>query len=397
MTDPNDPRDAGRSASRRGGPASSTGAGPSPDAPEESGRGDEDEYVRLPRETRGGRRLLAVTGLVLAVFGVVVVAGVFWVSRQIHPAGGQGAVVSEVVVPSGTSTDDIARLLEEAHVVTNANLFRWYATWKSAGPWKAGRYVQLRRNSSFDEAIKVLDKGPVPINAVTIRIPEGRRLTDALEDIHKALPNLSVSELQATLASGQVHSKYKPPTVANWEGFLFPDTYEFRDDATAVDVLQTMATKMDKVLDQLGYDKAETLQGRSAFELVTIASLVERETGRPDDERGKIARVIMNRLDAGEPLGIDASNLYGLGRTSGTLSKADLATDSPYNLRKAKGLPPTPISLPGRASLEAAIQAPPGTWRYYVLTTKDPPTHMFTDSYKDFQRAKADAQARGVF
>ncbi len=356
-----------------------------------------DEYVQLPREARGGPRLLAVTGLVLLVLGVAVVAGVFWVSRQIHPAGGQGALVKEVVVPSGASSDEIAQLLAQSHVVSNAGLFQWYAKWKSAGPWKAGRYVQFHRNSSFDEAIKVLDKGPVPIDAVTIRIPEGRRLVDALVDINKALPNLSVASLEMALASGHVTSRYKPADVANWEGFLFPDTYEFRDDASAVDVLQTMATKMDKVLDELGYDKAETLQGRTAYQLVTIASLVERETGRPDDERGKIARVIMNRLDAGVPLGIDAANLYGLGRTSGTLTKTDLAADTPYNVRKVKGLPPTPICLPGRASLQAAIQAPAGTWRYYVLTTKDPPSHLFTDSYKEFERAKADAQARGVF
>lgn len=368
-----------------------------PDADQPAPTNEVDEYVRLPRETRGGHRMLAVFGLVLAVLAVVVVTGVFWVTRQISPSGGQGAAVPEVIVPSGASTQEIAQLLQNAHVITSARLFRWYVSGKSAGPWKAGRYVQFRRNSSFDEAIAVLDKGPVPINAVTLRITEGRRLVDALGDIHKAFPNITSDELLATLASGAVHSKYKPADVPNWEGFLFPDTYEFRDDATPVEILQTMATKMDTVLDQLGYDKAQTLQGRSAYELVTIASLVERETGRPEDERGKIARVIMNRLDAGEPLGIDAANLYGLGRDSGALTKTDLESDSPYNVRRFKGLPPTPISLPGRASLQAAIQPTPGNWRYYVLTTKDPPTHLFTDSYKEFQRAKADAQARGVF
>ena len=358
---------------------------------------DDDESVRLPPATRSGPRLLAVFGLAIAVLGVVVISVVFWATRQISPSGGQGDLVAEVVVPSGSSTDAIAKLLEEADVITNARMFRWYTSWKSEGPWKAGRYVEFRKNSSFDEAIAVLDKGPVPIDAVTVRIQEGRRLVDALADINAVFPNLSVEQLQATLDSGEVTSKYKPPEVANWEGFLFPDTYEFLDEASAQEILQTMASKMDDVLDQLGYDRAEALQGRTPYELVTIASLVERETGQPADERGKIARVVMNRLDAGEPLGIDAANLYGLGRTSGELTKSDLASDSPYNVRKFKGLPPTPICLPGRASLQAAIQAPQGSWRYYVLTTKDPPTHLFTDSYKEFQQAKADAQARGVF
>jgi len=406
LTDPQDPRGFRAQDDRRTDAADRDDIGPSDDrAPvrrrrpvaDDGGPIDDEEYVRLPPATRGGPRLLAVFVGAVVVVAIGVIAGIFWGTRQIDPSGDQGAVVPDVVVPTGSSTDAIAKLLEDAGVISNARMFRWYTSWKSAGPWDAGRYVKFRENSSFDEAIEVLDDGPVPVDAVTVRIPEGRRLVDALADINGAFPDIGVDELQATLDSGAVLSKYKPQDVRNWEGFLFPDTYEFLDDATAQEILQTMATKMDDVLDELGYDKAETLQGRSAFDLVTIASLIERETGQPPDERGKIARVIMNRLDAGEPLGIDAANLYGLGRASGTLSKSDLEVDSPYNVRRYKGLPPTPIALPGRASLQAAIQPAVGPWRYYVLTTKDPPTHLFTDSYKEFQRAKEDAQARGVF
>ncbi len=356
-----------------------------------------DEYVVIPRRAKGGRRLLAVAGVLVAAFGILVLVGVIWATRQINPGGGQGKQVDAVIVPTGSTTDSISTILADEGVITNAQLFRWYASWKSAGPWEAGKYVKFRQNSSFDEAIQVLDDGPAPIDSNTIRIPEGKRLADALQIISRSMPNISVEQLMFALQSGKVTSKYKPADVNNWEGFLFPDTYEFSDDATPVEILQVMATKMDKVLDELGYDKAEALQGRSPYELVTVASLVEREAGTPADERGKVARVILNRLDAKEPLGIDAANLYGLGRSSGSLTKSDLAVDSPYNVRKNPGLPPTPICLPGRASLEAAIQAPPGDWKYYVLISKDPPTHLFTDSYKEFQQAKADAQARGVF
>jgi UPF0755 protein len=194
-----------------------------------------------------------------------------------------------------------------------------------------------------------------------------------------------------------VTSAYKPAEVASWEGLLFPDTYEFEDGATAQEVLQTMATKMEDVLDELGYDKAETLQGRTAYELIIIASLIEKETGAPADERGKISRVISNRLDDGETLGIDASVLYGLGRASGELTQSDLDTETPYNTRLVAGLPPTPIALPGEASLAAAIRPTEGDWRYYVLVTNDPPSHLFTDDYDEFLEAKSDAQADGVF
>jgi UPF0755 protein len=178
---------------------------------------------------------------------------------------------------------------------------------------------------------------------------------------------------------------------------LFPDTYEFADDATAQQILQTLADEMTERLDELGYERAPTLQGRSPYDLVSTASLVEREAGAPPEERGKVARVIYNRLDAEEPLGVDAAILYGLGRSSGELTQSELETDGPYNTRLRTGLPPTPIGMPGLASLEAAIAAPEGNWRYYVLTSNDPPSHLFTDSYEEFLDAKEEAQANGVF
>lgn len=357
---------------------------------------EDDEYVVLPPSTAGGRRLLGVAAILLGLAVVVVVGAVVWASRQVDPGGEPGETVA-VEIPSGSSTDRIADILAERGVISNATLFRYYVRWKGAGPWEAGEYVDLRKGSSFPEAISVLDEGPVPPDVSLVRIPEGRSLAQALDIIAGSVPDVTTEELLAALSSGEVRSKYLPEGVTNWEGLLFPDSYEFGEDADATEILQAMASKMDAVLDELGYERAEALQGRSAYELVTAASLVEREAGAPPEERGQIARVIMNRLDAGEPLGIDASNLYGLGRTSGSLSRSDLQVDSPYNLRTSKGLPPTPIALPGRASLEATINPPEGPWRYYVLVSNDPPTHLFTDSYREFQRAKADAQARGVF
>jgi UPF0755 protein len=360
-------------------------------------RPDDDEYVVLPPDTKGGRRVLAVAGVVVALIGVFIVVGILWASRQINPSGGQGALVAEVVVPPGSSTDSIGQLLDDKGIISGAQMFKWYTGWKGSGPWKAGRYVEFHENSSYDEAIGVLDQGPVPANANTVRIPEGKRLIDALAIITKSLPNVTLEQLVTALQSGQVTSKYKPADVSNWEGFLFPDTYEFSDKATAVEVLQTMATKMDRVLDELGYDKAEALQGRTAYELVTTASLIEKEVAAVPSDLPKAARVIYNRLDAGEPLGIDAAIFYGLGRAGGELTKSELAQPTPYNNRLVKGLPPTPICLPSKASLQAAIQPADGNWKYYLQTELKPPQFLFTDSYAEFQKAKADAKARGVF
>jgi UPF0755 protein len=357
----------------------------------------DEDYVVLPPPTRGGRRLLAVAALVLAGLGLVLGGAVFWASRQITPSGGQGDLIDEVVIPAGSSTEAISEILADEGVISNPRVFRWYTGWKGAGPWDAGRYLEFRTNSSYDQAIAVLDEGPAPPTARTVQVPEGKTVAQTLTIISESMPGVTNEQLLTALGSGQVTSRYKPADVKNWEGFLFPDTYQFEESTPPAEILQTMSDRTDDVLDELGYDKAEALQGRSAYELVTIASLIERETGQPPEERGKIARVIFNRLEADETLGIDASNLYGLGRTSGELTKADLEVDSPYNLRTSQGLPPTPIANPGRASLQAAIEPTPGDWRYYVLTTNDPPTHLFTDSFEEFEDAVADARARGVF
>ena len=328
-----------------------------------------------------------------------IVVGVFFVrvSGQVDPAGEPGDVIDLVEIPAGSSTDTISTILEDEGVIASARLFRYYVRWKGSGPWEAGEYVEFRKSLSFDEAIEVLDAGPVPAQASVVRVTEGRRLVDALAQISEQMPWITAEQLQASLASGEVTSKYKPAEVTSWEGLLFPDTYEFEEGTTPQQVLQTMASRMEEVLDDLGYDKAEALQGRSAYELITIASLIEKETGSPAEERGMISRVISNRLDEGEPLGIDAAVLYGLGRASGELTRSDLKQETPYNTRIVSGLPPTPISLPGEASLSAAIQPAEGSWRYYVLVSNDPPTHFFTDDYDEFLEAKSDAQANGVF
>ena len=356
-----------------------------------------DEYVVLPRPSGGGRNLIAIGAVSLLILGIMLGSLLLWASRKINPSGEQGEVIASLVVPSGATTASIAGLLADNGVISDARMFKFYAGWKNAGPWNAGEYVEFRAASSFDQAIEVLDAGPVPIQAKVVRVTEGTRLKEALIAIADQMGTITADQLQETLDSGKILSSYKPEGVTSWEGLLFPDTYEFEETATPQVILQTMATQMEKVLDELGYDKAQALQGRSAYELITIASLIEKETGAPAEERGKISRVISNRLDDSETLGIDASVLYGLDRPSGSLTKSDLDSNTPYNTRKVKGLPPTPIALPGRASLEAAIDPIVGTWKYYVLTSNNPPKHLFTDSYNEFLRAKDDAQARGVF
>lgn len=355
------------------------------------------EYVPFRRPSRKGKAVLAITAITIAIVGAAA-GGIFlWASQQITPSGEQGPQINSLIIPAGSSTEQIGEILATADVIADARVFGVYTRLKGEGPWNAGEYADFYENSSFTQAIAVLDAGPVPETSTVIRIGEGTRLVEALDRIAEQAPWVTAEELFLALGSGEVTNEYKPASVDSWEGFLFPDTYQVADNASAVEILQRMSDQMERQLDSLDYDRAETLYGMSAYELITAASLIERETGQPADERAKISRVIRNRLSDDEALGIDAAVLYGLDRSSGVLTQSDLDQDTPYNNRMHKGLPPTPIGLPSFASLEAAAQPADGDWKWYVLTSNDPPSHFFTNNYDEFLSAKNQAQRDGVF
>lgn len=359
---------------------------------------DYEIYERLPRPPRRGSPVAVTAVAVLAVLGIIVASALVWSSRQINPSGEPGAKVSSIEVPSGSSFTAVTKLLEENDVISSARVMGWYAKFKDVDPVKAGEYVDFKINSSMADAIDVLNAGPVAPDSTLVKIIPGMWLSDALATITEAFPAISVESLQATLTSGQVTSKFHPDPAVSWEGYLLPETYEFAQTATPVEILQKIVDEFDSTLEALDYDTATISTGRTAQELVTIASMVERETGDPVEERAKIARVILNRLESDTPLGIDATILYGLQRkgAESPLTKSELETDGPYNSRTRAGLPPTAISLPSEASLAAAIAPADGPWIYYVLESAKPRAHVFTESYAEFQDAKQACRDKGL-
>lgn len=388
-----------RAAPASQGPLAQAPHAQAPQAPRQRRRllVEEPDYELIPGGGRVGRVALPIVAGIVAVAVILVGATMFWWVRQIDPPGEPGDQLASVVVAEGSTTSDIAELLETKKVVTSATAFSYYARFRNAGDWRAGEYVRFRERMSMADAVDVLDAGPVPPEETAVTVIPGTRLVDALGAIAKSFPEVTVEELQAVLASGAVTSKYLPEGQTNWEGFLVADTYQFESGTTATEILQTFVDDFDAQLTELRYDSAESLTGHTAYELITIASMIEREAGDPPEEKAKIARVIFNRLDQDIALGIDATTLYGLGRTSGELTKSDLESDSPYNTRSRKGLPPTPISVSSAESLAAAINPADGDWIYYVLESNDPPRHFFTDSASEFEAAVDKARKDGVF
>ena len=301
---------------------------------------------------------------------MVVGGGLLWAQSQINPGGHRGPSVT-VVVPQGASTSTIGHILASRGVVHDATLFALYVRFHGDGPLLPGTY-SLAKNSSYQTAIAALEAGP-KIVSVNLLIPEGytvRQIADAVG----ALPNmgLSAQRFLAAAHSGAVRSPYEPAGVNNLEGLLFPATYPVRQGETEVQILETMVGAFDDRASSIGLEAAATALHETPYQLVTVASIVEREAKLVGD-RGPVASTIYNRLRIGMPLGADSTQTYYLRLSDPRLdpTPSQLDQPSPYNTRLNKGLPPTPIANPGLPSLEAATTPPHTTYLYFVEVNPD--------------------------
>lgn len=351
------------------------------------------DYVRLPRRPGVLRRMVFGAGLVVVLGVIAVTAAGWWVLRQIDPPGPPGDAVT-VTIEEGQSAAEIAELLDEAGVVSNGRLFREYLRFRGAGDraFQAGPYA-FSRSSSMSEALSVLEQGPGAAAVFALTIPEGLHL-DQIAEVMAGVSWFSPEDIAQALHGNVVRSPFQPAEVTTLEGLVFPDTYEVAEGSAPLDAVRLAVEQLGTVAAELGLEQRAAELGYSPYQVLTIASLIEREARVPED-RAKIARVIYNRIEADMRLDIDATVLYALGRTTGPLTETDLQFDSPYNTRLYPGLPPTPIAAPGRASIEAALHPEPGDWLYYVLTD-EAGRHYFTADYDDFLGAIEDAYDRGL-
>jgi UPF0755 protein len=342
----------------------------------------------------GGRRGLRIVVGVIAVLLLGLGAVGVWAKGKIDPGGAPGEVQA-IEIPLGSTSSQIGQLLEDADVISSSFVWDWYLRIKGGGPFEAGRY-ELATNSAMSDVIDTLSDGPAPPDERAFTIPEGFTLSETLDrlaDPEKGL-GFDRTELQQIMDSGQVRSEFQPADQPSNEGILLPETYRVEPDATALEVLTMLVEELDATLRGLDLVTAEEQYNLTPYDILIIASLIEEETKVPA-EREKVARVIYNRLKQGIPLGIDATSRYEAEVIRGDRNKIDFTSSSPYNTRKVKGLPPTPIASPGRASIEAALNPAEGPWIYYVLADANG-THFFTESNSEFLQAKARCKDAGL-
>ncbi|MCW2928200.1 MAG: mltG [Thermoleophilia bacterium] len=362
-----------------------------------------------PRRPGILRRLVS---LVLLIAALVLIGGLAYVALSFsngNDSGIERGTPVKVVIPSGATSDDIAHVLAEKGVIERETVFRARLKLNGDGAdFRSGSYT-IKAGASYDSIVAKLEKGPAAAPTFDLTVVEGQRLEETAAKIDelrteaqrvggKVLPAftgaeyLKAAKAQRPPATAKAPADARTPTGYAIEGFLFPATYELRHAATAEDFIAKQREAFDANFAELDLARATKAQ-LTPYDVVIIASLIEREA-RLAKERPRVAAVIWNRLKGGEPLGIDASNQYSVYETGSKefweteLKQSQLELDSPYNLRKVGGLPPTPIAAPSKSSLEAAA-APNAAdikndIRYYVANPDGSGSHFFTASYDEF-------------
>lgn len=337
--------------------------------------------------------------LIVGVVVLAVLAGIGLGGRKLYasfsgPADydgtGSGAVV--VQVKAGDSAFQIGSTLLKQGVVKSVRAFTDAAKGNPRSRnLQPGFYGLRARMSGVSALARLLDPKSRVKGRVTL--PEGISTAKVVDRLVQ-FTDLKRADILAALANPAVLGL---PAYArgNVEGFLFPSTYDVEPKSGAVAALAMMTERFQEQAAGLNLESGAREIGLSAYEVIKIASIVEAETPL-DADRGKVARVVLNRLAKGMPLQLDSTVNYIREEKRARLSLADIGVDSPYNTYKHKGLPPTPINSPGAKAIEASLAPEDGDWLYFI--TIDKAGHsLFTSSYDAFLAAKAKAQREGVY
>jgi UPF0755 protein len=307
------------------------------------------------------RRLLRGLGAAVLVLVLLVGGGAFWAHSEIDGSA-DGAAVS-FYVPPGAGLSALSSRLHQSGVISNTLIFRAWCALHSPGAIQPGQY-QLSHDEPYGRLLAQLQKGPTTYAVV---VPPGFTQAQIVETVSRLR---GVSKKSCLAALHALSSPYQPAGSHDLEGLLFPDTYRAWAGEGCSQILSGMLARFVDQARQLGLSPSGRWQGLDAYQLVTAASIVEREAKLAVD-RPLVAEVIYNRLRSGEKLQIDATVLYGLGNPPGSPSSADLAIPTPYNTYLNAGLPPTPIASPGAASLQAVLHPDQGPYLYYVVVSKN--------------------------
>jgi UPF0755 protein len=321
---------------------------------------------------------LASAGSLFAIIVAAVIASSYaWreLNRPLDiPEGG-----AWLDIPPGTALARVAAQLAERELIDHPRLFAWYARYTGdATRIHAGEYL-LQPELTPIGLLDRLVRGDVFLHQFTI--VEGWRFAELL-DVLRAHPALLVTGVEADEIMGALGKPQLHP-----EGQFLPETYRFARGTTDLELLRQAHGALERTLERVWNNQVDAGPLRDPYDALILASIIEKETGLAS-ERRTIAGVFHRRLRLGMRLQTDPTVIYGIGDDfDGRLRSADLTRDTPYNTYTRSGLPPTPIALPGRAAIEAAVDPEDGDALYFVATGLPDGSHYFSATLEEHNRA----------
>lgn len=324
------------------------------------------------------KRFLSVSFLL----GLIVV-GIFGLNLFLFVTTPSGEVGQTMTIERGSSLNRIANDLQERGVISNIVLFKVYLFLKQAGPKvRAGDY-NFEPHLRPPQVVDQLMKGDFARRRVTIL--EGWTVRDVANSL--AQQGLVTIDTFIMKTKDPLFIQSLGLSVSTLEGYLYPDTYEIyqpKGDSSEkeVELIQKFVGKFKEVYKN--FEARAQERSLSQHEIVTLASIIEKETGNRE-ESALVASVFLNRLKKGIPLASDPTIIYGIPNFNGNLTHKDLATPGPYNTYLNGGLPPTPISNPGEASIRAVLT--PAETRYLYFVSKNDGTHQFSETEAEHNQA----------
>jgi UPF0755 protein len=347
-----------------------------------------EEPVHRPRRSFWSRHLvgLIVAGVVVVLLAVI---GFGWLWFSGAQAGSPGSGVVITVTP-GESFGSVRSELTHAGVIDSNLAFDLYMLFHGTPDVQPGKYY-LRKHDSFSDVLGVLDSPP---NILALQVPPGFTVAEISDRLEASGAVDLGNAFESIATSGKVTSPFSPAGSKNLDGLLGAGTYQILPTETASGLLQQMIDSFTAAASAAGLRPGTDLNGLDAYQVVTVASIVEKE-GVIKKNMGKVSRVIYNRLSKGIPLQMDSTVLYSLGQDGGPVTPADLRIKSPYNTYLNDGLTPTPICFPSTDAIDAAIHPTPGAWLYFTLVSEDG-TEAFSDTYAGQEANEKLAEERGV-
>jgi UPF0755 protein len=319
------------------------------------------------------KKTLAVL-LLLALVAAAVAGNTIW-SRIHDPYKGYDAAEQFVEIPAGAGAAEIRRRLIDAKVIRDELAFRAALRWTGvAQELKAGEY-RFDRPMSAADVVEKIARGDVYGRRLTF--PEGLTIRDMARVYEEREFGTAADFITAAGDASLIEDL--DPDAPDLEGYLFPETYTLPRGTAPARLIAMMVNRFRFVYDETLQAQARE-QGMSTREVVTLASLVEKETGK-QEERALVAAVYRNRMRIGMGMQADPTIVYALqkeGRYDGNIRREHLAMDSPYNTYKHPGLPPGPIASPGAASLRAALN--PADVKYLYFVSRNDGTHVFAET-----------------